>query len=162
MGARKVASQIKEDWRVDISFRTLSRYVTEGNIIVSPLKNGNPGKIVPWIFQTLCTALSSYIKSNQLNARVVDNGRKKLNSQLIEVMGKDKDVSMKLLNRILKETAVELLSKVTESVEDRRVKWTDYSNINIWFLNWEHDLEELGFSYRDDAVYIIIPDEQLH
>ena len=57
MGARKFPAQIKEDWQVDISFRTLSRYVNEGNIGLSPLKNGKPGKIVPWIFQTLCTAL---------------------------------------------------------------------------------------------------------
>ena len=42
---------------------------------------------------------------------------------------------MKLLNRILKETAVDLLSKVTESVEDRRVKWTTYVNLNSLFLN---------------------------
>ena len=47
MGAQKVADQIKEDWQVDISFWTLSRYVTEGNIKVSQLKNGNLGKIIP-------------------------------------------------------------------------------------------------------------------
>ena len=88
MGAQKVAAQIKEDLQVDISFRTLRRYVTEVNIGVSPLKTSNPGKIVPWIFQTLYTALSSYIKINQLNARVVDNYCKKLNSQLLEVMEK--------------------------------------------------------------------------
>ena len=66
----------------------------------------------------------------------MDKDRNKLNDQLIEVMGKEKDVSMKLLNRILKETAVDLLSKVTDNVEDRRVKWTTYSNLNSWFLNW--------------------------
>ena len=32
-----------------------------------------------------------------------------------------------------------------DNVEDRLVKWKIYSNINSWFLNWEHDLEELGF-----------------
>ena len=116
MDAQKVAAQIKEDRQVDISFQTLSRYVTEGNIGVSPLKNGNPGKIVPWIFQTICTTLSSYIKINQLNERVVDNDRKKLNVRLLEVMGREKDALRKLLNRVLKETAVDLLSKVTDNV----------------------------------------------
>ena len=33
-------------------------------------------------------------------------------------------VSFKLLDRILKETAIDLLSKVTDNVEDRRVRWT--------------------------------------
>ena len=68
---------------------------------------------------------------------------------------------MNLLNRILKETAVDLLSKVTDNVEDRRVKWTTYRNLNSWFLNWEHDLEELGFAYRDYFGDLIIPEEQL-
>ena len=92
----------------------------------------------------------------------MDNNRNKLNARLLEVLGKEKDILIKLINRILKETAFDLLSKVMDNVEDRRVKWTTYRNINSWFINWEHDLEELGFSYRDDAVYIIIPDEQLH
>ena len=124
MGARKVAAQIKEDWQVDISFRDLSRYVSEGNIGVYPLKKGNLGKYLPWIFQTLCIAFLSYIKINQLNARVVDKDRKKLNSRLLEVMGKEKDVSMKLLNRIMKEISVDLLSNVTDNVEDRLVNCT--------------------------------------
>ena len=64
---------------------------------------------------------------------------------------------MKLINRILKETAVDLLSKLTENVEDRRIKWTTYRNINSWFLNLDHYLEELGFSYRDDDRDLIIP-----
>ena len=64
---------------------------------------------------------------------------------------------MKLINRILKETAVDLLSKLTENVEDRRIKWTTYSNINSWFLNLEHYLEELGFVDRDDDRDLIIP-----
>ena len=65
----------------------------------------------------------------------------------------------KPLNRILKETAAEILSKVMDNVEDRRVKWTTYRNINSWFINWEHDLEELGFSYRDDDRDLIVPEK---
>ena len=74
---------------------------------------------------------------------------------MLEVMGKDKDVLMNLLNLIMKETAVDLLSKVTDNVEDRHVKWTTYNNLNRWFLNWELDLDELGFAFRDDAGYPI-------
>ena len=87
----------------------------------------------------------------------MDNNRNKLNARLLEVVGKEKDILIKLINRILKETAFDLLSKVTDNVEDRRVKWKTYRNLNSWFLNWEHDLEELGFSYRDDDRDLIIP-----
>ena len=68
---------------------------------------------------------------------------------------------MNLINRIMKETAVKILSKVTDSVEYRCVKWTTYRNFNSWYLNWEHDLEELGFDYRYDAGDLIIPKNQL-
>ena len=74
---------------------------------------------------------------------------------------KEKDVLMKLPNRILKETAVKLLLKVTDNAKYRRVKWKNYSNLKGWFLNWEHYLEELGFACRDDYGGLIIPKEQL-
>ena len=89
----------------------------------------------------------------------MDNNRNKLNARLLEVLGKEKDILIKLINRILKETAFDLLSKVMDNVEDRRVKWTTYRNINSWFINWEHDLEELGFSYRDDDRGLIVPEK---
>ena len=89
----------------------------------------------------------------------MDNNRNKLNARLLEVVGKEKDILIKLINRILKETAFDLLSKVMDNVEDRRVKWTTYRNINSWFINWEHDLEELGFSYRDDDRGLIVPEK---
>ena len=66
----------------------------------------------------------------------MDNNRNKLNARLLEVLGKEKDILIKLINRILKEIAFDLLSKVTDNVEDRRVKWKTYININSWFLNW--------------------------
>ena len=73
MGARKVAAKIKEDYNVAIVYRTISNYVKSGAIGVSPRKQGNPGKILPHLFQTLCTAVSSYIKINQLNTNTNNN-----------------------------------------------------------------------------------------
>mmetsp|Transcript_24214 Transcript_24214/g.44508 ORF Transcript_24214/g.44508 Transcript_24214/m.44508 type:complete len:349 (+) Transcript_24214:479-1525(+) len=76
-------------------------------------------------------------------------------------MGREKSVSMHLLDRILKETAVDILSKVSDNVEDRRVRWTTYNNLKSWFDNWAHDLEELGFAIRNEAGELYIPEEQL-
>jgi phage terminase large subunit-like protein len=45
-------------------------------------------------------------------------------------------------------TAVAFLQRCAE---DRRVRWTNYKNILMWFDNWEHDLVELGFA-RVDAI----------
>ena len=70
-------------------------------------------------------------------------------------------VSLKLLDRILKETAVELLLKVSDNVKDRRVRWMTYINLKSWFLNWERDLELLGFASRNKEGDLVIPEDQL-
>ena len=83
------------------------------------------------------------------------NTRKKLSARVIQVMGKEKNVSMHLIDRILKETAVDILSKVCDNVEDRRVRWTTYID------NWARDLEDLGFAVRNELEELYIPEEQL-
>jgi len=50
---------------------------------------------------------------------------------------------------VLKDTAVNLNTCKSKSAEDRRIWWTNYKNLSLWFKNWEKDLMELGFAYRD-------------
>ena len=99
-----VVQKIEEDFEVKVGLSTIDRYVKAGDIGTSPKKAGNPGKISEWVFQTLCTATSSFIKINQLNAREVENDRKKLKARVLRVMEDANYVSFKLLDRILKET----------------------------------------------------------
>ena len=122
LGARQVVKKIIEDFGVDVSYRTVSRYVKEGKIGESPKKNESPGKIKPWIFQTICIAVSSFVQINQVNAKSVANDRKKLNARLMSVMWRDKIPSMQLLDCVLAETATELLYLAVDNVEDRRVR----------------------------------------
>jgi len=70
-------------------------------------------------------------------------------------------VSFQLLDRILREIVGDILAKVSDNVEDRRVKWTMYTNLKSWFLNWEKDLEELGFVVENEDGEPIIPEEQM-
>ena len=44
IGEQKVAAQVKEDWQIDISFRTLSRYVTEVKHRIISIGKWQPGK----------------------------------------------------------------------------------------------------------------------
>ena len=43
-----------------------------------------------------------------------------------------------------------------EYCEDRRIRWTTWSNINAWFDNWERDLVELGFAFYDEDGKVVI------
>ena len=70
-------------------------------------------------------------------------------------------LNFKLLDRIIKETAINLLAEKCNDVEQRRILWTSYKNLKLWFENWERELEELGFTDRDDDGVHYIPEEQL-
>jgi hypothetical protein len=63
---------------------------------------------------------------------------------------------------VLKDTTVNLNACKTKNAEDRRIWWTNYKNLSLWFKNWENDLIELGFACRDPITsQVCIPKEQL-
>ena len=77
------------------------------------------------------------MKINQLNGKSVENSMKNIHNPVMKVMGKEENiVSTSLLNCILQETAVEILSTLTINVEYRRIIWTTYNNLKSWFDNW--------------------------
>jgi hypothetical protein len=53
-----------------------------------------------------------------------------------------------LLKRVLDATAMDLRKTNGHNTEDRRVRWTKFKNISMWFDNWENDLVELGTAVR--------------
>ena len=111
---------------------------------------------------TIYIAVSSFVQINQVNAKSVANDRKKLNARLMSVMGREEIPNMQLLDCVLVETATELLSLTVDNVEDRRVRWTTYRNLNAWFINWEHNLELLGFAdWNANKDKLVIPQNQL-
>ena len=71
--------------------------------------------------------------------------------------------SDKLLRRLLRKTDIYLAAIVQNPVEDRRIRWTTYSNLKLWFDSWKRDLVDLGFATIavDDQGKIYIPDDQL-
>ena len=53
-------------------------------------------------------------------------------------------------------------SKVSQGKqqEERRIRWTTFQNLQMWFGNWRSSLEELGFGYKEKKDFII-PQEQM-
>ena len=48
-------------------------------------------------------------------------------------------------------------------MEERRIRWTTFNNIDQWFTNWEIDLVDLGFSSIetiDSEDSLVFPDKQ--
>ena len=54
-----------------------------------------------------------------------------------------------------------MLASKNESVEQRRIMWTSYNNLKMWFNNCFKALEDLGFAECDDNSKLIIPKNQL-
>ena len=46
-------------------------------------------------------------------------------------------------------------------MEQRRILWTTYKNLKLWFDNWKQFLEELGFAHRNDDCDLVVPPDQL-
>ena len=84
---------------------------------------------------------------------------KKLAAKINETM--QHNYRSKLLNRVLMSTAKYLDASKMEYCKDPRIRWTTYTNISLWFDNWEYDLVHLVFAFYDEHGQCIIPDEQL-
>ena len=69
--------------------------------------------------------------------------------------------SPKLLDRVLRETAINLTGCYEKKAEDRRVRWTTYANLRLWFDNWKREVIELGFAKESAEGEVIFPQDQL-
>ena len=133
------------------STRTIQTYVKDGLIDTSLKKKGANGNLPLFAFNTICTAFHSFVAIHQINGKSGELNRNRLRDRVNRVLRKDsRELSFKMLDRILVETAVELHSSKVNGVEERRILWTTYKNLKIWFGNWKLDLSNLGFVEQSD------------
>ena len=169
--AAKIAAEIKlQHDGVRPDARMITRYVNEYNHVgMSPIKTGVKSNIPHWAFLSLCTAFETYIAINQLNGAQSLNRRNKLSKILNAIFDIDPCPNQPnhwLVKRVTAATAIDLRATKAENAEERRIKWTTYKNLDMWFDNWISDLVKLGFATKlkkDDPndCNIHIPDEQM-
>ena len=100
---------------------------------------------------------------HQINGKSGELNRKKLRDRINRVMGRDShNLSFKLLDRILAETAIDLHCSKVNDVEERRILWTTYKNLKMWFNNWKLDLLNLGFATQNLEGDVTISENQLY
>ena len=162
MSAYKVAELYNTEHKTNISKRTLQKYVQEGRAGEPLRQRGpSPGNLSDNTFNLLFQAFESYSMLNQINQQ----GHLNTHGGYLEVV---QDVIRPLLpkvgpslvNQLLKRTTTDFKGKISIPMEERRSRWTTYSNINMWFNQWETNLLELGFAYRQNGS-IVIPPRQL-
>ena len=68
-----------------------------------------------------------------------------------------------LLKRMLHDTADdEMSADKLNCAEDRRICWTTFQNLNLWFNSWETILVEFEFAYHNANVKLMFEDGALH
>jgi hypothetical protein len=50
------------------------------------------------------------------------------------------------LNRGVHDTAIDNKASKLNCAEDRRIRWTTYQNLDLWFDSWEVFVVEYGFA----------------
>ena len=143
--------------------RTIRMYVNERGLTSGPaLRAGNKGTIPPGVFITLCSALETYVKINQLNGKGGEATKKFLGQRMKMCLkkGKMSTIPYHTVERVLGEIALNMSNTGADKVEERRIRWTTYRNLKMWFDNWRIELQPLGFTYIDDAGEVQIKPEK--
>ena len=162
LSLRKVECAIKTKHKVGPSASTIYHYVVElGLIGMSPRKMGPEGRIPVDMYKALCAAFGSFMRINQINALGGDNCRSKMTTVIAEATNLSVSACADLVRRLCRDTAIDMKANKLYFAEERRVRWTTYSNLELWFSSWEKTLLELGFLEPDDSGKLHIPIGQL-
>jgi hypothetical protein len=139
---------------------TIYKDLQEGRIGESPKKRSGSSKISDSDWSNVCAAFVSLVQINQLNRNDGKNSQKKLGAKIAAVFG-NRYSQQHLIERCLKDTAINLLASKGNMQEHRRILWNTHKNLVVWFDTWEQgNLVELGFAHlEEDTKTLKIPDD---
>jgi hypothetical protein len=78
-----------------------------------------------------------------------------------ETMGINLDSASRLVKRLANDTAVDMSCDKLNFAEERYVRWTTYSNLQLWFGTWERQLTIHGFMENNERGQPFIPCDKL-
>ena len=161
MTVRMVAEKIKSQFGVGPSASAIHHYVKNLNRVgESPLKMGNGGNIEAVAYKALCAAFASNVRIKQLNGKASTRGNQI--EWLIKAMKYTKQRATDLWVRLSRDCAGDIAAGKINHVEERRVKWTTFTNLDLWFSSWEKLLDEKGFlEYDSNGNNPTIPERLL-
>lgn len=148
--AQYFCDQVGIKYNTLISARTVQHYVKNDLAGNSPQKHGPDGGLSCDDFKILVAAYKSYIQIKQINAETSGNNQKLL-AQRINNTVKNDSKSDRLFQQLQKESTIDFKACVSNPQEESRQRWTNYSNINCWFVNWEAFLVEYGFGTSENG-----------
>jgi hypothetical protein len=152
MSGRDIAELVNTKYDTNIQDRTIRKQVSEGKSGLSPERRGPKGTIGSRYYIALCGAFESYVKLKQVS-RDSNLNRSRLQTVVNAVLNKHPDENRKgrkLFERLQNSVAATLDIGKIDKIEERRNKWTTYSNVNIWYSSFKEFLIEEGFAVEND------------
>jgi hypothetical protein len=120
------------------------------------MKMGPVCHVLVQAYKNLCQAYSSLVPINQMNACAGDNSQKNLIPMLMKTFHIGTIEATGLLNRVVRDTAIDINADKLNCAEDRRIRWTTYQNLALWFDSWEAFLINYGFTIISRIGELII------
>jgi hypothetical protein len=120
------------------SHATVQHYVmTKGEIGTSPQKRGPIGHI------PLCAGFATFLQINQLNCTGGVNHRGEMAPIIANTMMVVIDTAGEILKQLARDTGIDMGCGKLSFAEERRVRWTTYQYLDLWFKTWERELLKL-------------------
>jgi hypothetical protein len=159
MSIRLVYDAITAKYGTCPSIATISRYAKQGLINASPMKMGPIGHILALAYKFLCQAYKSLVPINQMNACAGDNSRAKMIPMFTKTFNIGTVTVTGLLNQVVRNTATDINAKKMNCAEDRRIRWTAYQNLDLWFDSWETFIVKYGFATINEDGSLHFPEK---
>jgi hypothetical protein len=90
-----------------------------------------------------------------------DYSRIKMIPVISEAMNLSISSATELIQHFFQDTAIDMKADKMYFAEERRVRWTIFSNLELWFKSWEKTLLDLGLLEQDESGKLNIPKAQL-
>jgi predicted transglutaminase-like cysteine proteinase len=148
-----IVDEVNQLYGSNVNLKTVNRMVNKGLVGVSPLKRGPVGSFPPHVWKALKEAFVTFCKLEQaqgLKQSTINDYSLKVNT-LLDHGGLTKSGNW-VVQKLRKETADEFSIGKKNVLEHRRQQWTTYSNLSLWFDQWEITLIELGFGRKKEAA----------
>jgi hypothetical protein len=118
-------------------------------------------RIKAMAYKFLCQAYLNLIPINQMNMCTGDNSREVMILMLANTSNIGTIEATGHLNWVVRNTATDISTVKLNCAEDRRIRWTSYQNLDLWFDIWEVFLVGYGFATVNTNVELVFDIEMM-
>ncbi len=105
------------------------------------------------------TSFETFVQIKQFNGETNCNTTNLLSQYVNKTMNNMSNTFFSLLY----ESAIDFKATVSDPVEEQRMHWTTFTNLNSWFNHWEENLVTLGFGMHlpgNSTLKVHVPNNQ--